>query len=164
MNNKVALTIGAVLIAVGLFKPDLSNFIPHRGGDTVVTPVSAPPEPVDPELKEKALELSKLITVNDASVDGMNLSRLWGDLAGLIEMDSDNEVIKTTAEIREANSVSGRLMNLKLQGKYPGLTEAAREIVVDSIGMNNVVINEETRAKAIDAFRALSWAAYMGAK
>lgn len=165
MNNKVALVIGAVLIAVGIFKPDLSSFIPHRGGGTVVTPdVVAPAEPVDPELKEKALAISKFFDGPGSREDAMKLSGLWADLAGLIEMDSDNEVVKTTAEIREANSVSGKLMNLQMKGKYNGLAQAAEQVVVDAVGKNNVVINEETRASAVDAFRALSWGAYMGAK
>ena len=169
MNNKVVLAIGAVLIVVGVLRPDLSSLIPSNGGND--TPVVNVPEvvveaPTEPSLKEVADELVKILKAGgeDRRVDGLNLAKLYSDIASLISLDLDNEVVKTTSEIREVNGVAGSLMNLKLKGKYPDFAQTAKKLVVTAIGDDIAVLNDETRSKAVDAFNALAWACYEGAK
>ena len=169
MNNKVVLAIGAVLIVVGVLRPDLSSLIPSNGGND--TPVVNVPEvavevPTEPSLKEVADELVKILKAGgeDRKVDGRNLAKLYSDIANLISLDLDNEVVKTTSEIREVNGVAGSLMNLKLKGKYPEFAQTAKKLVVAAIGDDIAVFNDETRSKAVDAFNALAWACYEGAK
>lgn len=166
MNNKVVLVIGALLIAVGLFRPDFSFLLNRGDTNPVLSPIVNVEEPKDEKLKELAMAVSNVLKdgTSDRKVDGLALASLWKDLAALIMMDKENEVLRTTAELREANAVSGKLMDLNLKGKYDGLPEAARAVVVYAIGDNNVVLTEEMRAKAAEAFEALSWAAYQGAK
>lgn len=167
MNNKAALVIGAVLIAVGVFRPNLNNVLPNNNNTpTVVVPQVEIPEPAEGELKDLSLKVAEILQNGDASrkTDGIVLAELWRDLSLLISMDKDNEVVKTTAEIKEANAVAGKLINAELKGKYEGLTEAAREVVVKAIGINNVTLTEELRSKAAEAFMTLSWAAYQGAQ
>ena len=169
MNNKVVLAIGAVLIVVGVLRPDLSSLIPSNGGND--TPVVNVPEvvveaPTEPSLKEVADELVEILKTGgeDRKVDGLNLAKLYSDIANLISLDLDNEVVKTTSEIREVNGVAGSLMNLKLKGKYPDFAQTAKKLVVTAIGDDIAVLNDETRSKAVDAFNALAWACYEGAK
>ena len=169
MNNKVVLAIGAVLIVVGVLRPDLSSLIPSNGGND--TPVVNVPEvavevPTEPSLKEVADELVKILKAGGEyrKVDGRNLAKLYSDIANLISLDLDNEVVKTTSEIREVNGVAGSLMNLKLKGKYPEFAQTAKKLVVAAIGDDIAVLNDETRSKAVDAFNALAWACYEGAK
>lgn len=166
MNNKVVLIIGAVLIGIGIFRPDLSSVLPNNSRPVVNTPAIEIPEPADGELKDMSLKVAEILQAGDSSrkVDGLTLAVLWRDLGLLIAMDDENEVIKTTAEIREANSVSGRLINTELKGKYPDLSQAARDVVVTAVGMDNVILTEELRSKAKEAFMTLSWAAYQGAQ
>jgi len=164
MNNKVLLLVGVVLLGIGFFKPDLPSIIPSIGKPNTVVSVIEVAEPTDPDLREKALKITEILSGPNSKQDAAKLSQLWDDLASLIAMDAENEIIKTTAEIREANSVSGQLMNLKLKNQYEGLAETAKSILVDSIGDDNIIINEDIRNKAADAFRALSWGAYQGAK
>lgn len=165
MNNKAVLVVGAILIAVGIFKPDLSNLIPKRVDDVVDVVVEIA-EPTDADLKEAALKIVDIIKSgdNDRKKDGKTLAGLYIDLSRLISLDSENQVIKTTSEIREVNSVAGSLMNLQMQGKYPGLSTAAKELVVGAIGDDVSVLNEEQRGKAVAAFEALAWACFEGAK
>lgn len=166
MNNKVVLAIGAVLIAIGIFKPDLSQLIP-KGGDPVVdNPVVEIEEPSDPDLKEQALAIAEILKSggDDRKVDGMALSKLYSDIAMIISLDEENEIVKTTNEIREVNSVAGTLMNLQLQGKYKDLPQTAKGILISVLGDDVAVLNEDNRQKAVDAFEALSWGCYMGAK
>ena len=166
MNNKVVLIVGAVLIAVGVFRPDLSSVLPNNNRPVVNTPAIEIPEPEDGELKDMSLKVAEILQAGDSSrkVDGLTLAVLWRDLGLLIAMDNENEVIKTTAEIREANSVAGRLINAELKGKYPDLAQTSRDVVVAAIGTYNVMLTEELRNKAKEAFMILSWAAYQGAQ
>lgn len=165
MNNRVALVIGAVLIGVGVLRPDLSDLIP-KPRPSVVTPSVEVSEPSEPALREAAQKVVDILQEGDSSrkTDGLALSSLYSDIAKLISLDSENEVVRTTAEIREVNSVSGSLMNLKLQGKYPGLANAAKDLVVSAIGDDIAVLNESNRSDAVAAFEALAWACYEGAK
>jgi hypothetical protein len=51
-----------------------------------------------------------------------------------------------------------------LGGKYPDLAEACNSVVVAGIGDEDIVLDKETRKKAVDTFKALSWACYEGSK
>lgn len=165
-NNKWILVVGAVLIAVGVFKPDLSNYIPKvDGGTKVVVPAVEVAEPTDPDLLASALKVAEAVKAGEnPKVDGLVLSGLYADIAKLVSLSGAEEVVKTTSEIREVNSVAGSLMNLKLQGKYPGLAVAARELVVKAVGDDVIVLNEENRKAAVAAFEALAWGCVEGAK
>lgn len=166
MNNKVALGIGVVLIAIGIFKPDLSRLIPNGGNPVIDNPVVEIEEPTDPKLKELALVVSQILKNggNDSKIDGMKLSKLYSDIAMIISLDDENTIVKTTSEIREVNSVAGTLMNLQLRGKYQNLPQTAKSLIVAVLGDDVAVLNEDNRQKAVDAFKALSWGCYMGAK
>jgi hypothetical protein len=176
MNKNVVLVIGAVLIAVGVFKPDLSNFFPgNGGGNTVVVPSVEFAEPTDPNLMASALKVADALKAGENhKADGLALANLYHDIARLIELDGDNEIVKTTTEIAEVNSVAGRLMNLQLRGQYPDLAKAAKSLVVNALNGNAdpkedlevdvAVLNAESRSAAVAAFDALSWGCFEGSK
>jgi hypothetical protein len=166
MNNKtIILLIGSVLIAVGVFKPDLSavyNFITP----SITTTVLETKVPTDLVIKEKAVEVTKALKTGskDRKYDGVELAKLYRDLALLIKMDNENQIVRTTDEIREANSVGGMLLNLNLVDKYPDLAESCENVVVTAIGLDNIPVSAEIRSKTVEAFEALSWATYEGSK
>lgn len=166
MNNKVVLLVGAILVAIGIFRPDFSNLLPKPGPVVVDTQTVVVEEPTNPSLKEAALKVAEVIKNGEGNrkVDGLALASLYADIAMLISLDEENEVVKTTNDIREINSVSGSMMNLKLSGKYPGLSTAARELVIGAVGDDIAVLNEESRKAAVEAFNALSWGCSQGAK
>lgn len=165
MNSKVILVGAAILIAIGIFKPDFSNLLP-KPGVVVNTPTVEVKEPADPALKIAALQIVEILKNggSDRTVDGLELSKLYLDVANLISLDEENLVVKTTSEIKEINSVAGSMMNLKLKGKYPDFASTAKELVVSVMGDEVSVLNEESRTKAVSAFEALAWACYEGAK
>jgi len=164
MNKNVILAIGAVLVAVGVFKPDFSSLL-ERGVPSVTVPSVEVSEPTDPVLLADALKVSEALKGGpNAKVDGMSLSGLYADIAKLVSLEGADEVVRTTSELVEVNSVAGSLMNLKLQGKYPGLSEAAKTLVVKAIGDDVAVLNEENRRAAVAAFEALAWGCQEGAK
>ena len=165
MSTRLVLVIGAILIAIGIFKPDLSKVVINNKPTNPVVVVDVE-EPTDEALKTKALAVVDALKKgsSDRKKDGLDLSALYKDLATLISLDNENLVVKTTDEIREANSVAGMIMNLDLKGKYPGLAESCNDVVVSAIGDDNLLVSPEIRTNAVAAFKALSWACNQGAK
>jgi hypothetical protein len=166
MSKKtIVLLIGAALIGIGLLKPDLS-FLYNLTTISVATDRLDIKVPTDTVIKEKAIEVTKALKTGskDRKYDGVELAKLYRDLALLIKMDNENQIIKTTDEIREANSVSGMLLNLNLVDKYPDLAESCENVVVTAIGLDNIPVSAEIRSKTVEAFEALSWATYEGSK
>jgi len=156
MNKTVLIIIAAILLAIGLFKPNLS-VIPNTPS---VPTISAPS---DPELKEACSEVISILQ-NGKSNDALRLSSLYMDMATLIELDGENEVIKTTEDIRQANSLSGLLLKLDIKGKYPNLAVAAKNVIIAGIGDDDISLDPELRKKASESFRALAWACQEGSK
>lgn len=159
MNNKTLLIIGVGLVAFGLIKPSFNTPI-NNNPIVVVTP------PADASVRELCQPVIDSLKNGSSSRtrDGQRLSDLYFDLATLIELDADNEIVKTTEEIRQANSISGVMLRLNIKGAYPGLTEAANNLVVSQIGEDMVPLDSDLRSKAVDTFKALAWACNEGSK
>ena len=165
MKNNPLLIIAGVLIVVGIMKPDLSSILPNNS-PVVVTPSVDFKEPSNPKLLSEADKIAAILQAGDADrkTDGMKLAMLYQDIAQLISLDDDSTIVKTTSEIREVNSVAGTLINAKLKGKYPNLASTAKGLVVSVLGDDVAVLNDENRKNAVEAFEALAWGCYMGAK
>lgn len=162
MNKTTLLVIGGLLLLIGLVKPNLRLPIdkPIDTAIVVVTP------PSDTELKNKCKLVIDILKYgsSDRSKDGKRLSELYMDIATLIELNGDNEVIKTTEEIRQANTLSGAMLRMNIKGKYPGLSDAAQTVIMSQIGDDSAPLDDELRSKATEAFRALAWACNEGSK
>lgn len=165
MKNQPLLILAGVLIVIGILKPDLSSFLPS-GPQPVVNPSVEFKEPTNPSLLSEADKISAILRDggSDRKIDGMRLASLYQDISQLISLDGDGSIVKTTSEIREVNSVAGTLISAKLKGKYPNLAATAKGLVVSAIGDDVAVLNSENRQKAAEAFEALAWGCYMGAK
>ena len=163
MNKNMMLGLAIVLIVVGLLKPDLSSVgFPSR---PVAVDVLALKEPTDAAVKAKAdVVVDILKGASDHKADAKRLRDLYLDLAKLIELDGDDEVIKTTEEIRQANSLSGLMLRLDIKGKYKDLAKANEEVIIESVGKDNIPLDKELRSKAVSAFNALAWACNLGSK
>lgn len=163
MNNKLLLVIGAVLLLIGLVRPNIN--LPINNPQPVDNIVVVVP-PADEELKEKC-ELVIDVLKNgssDRKKDGKRLSELYADLAVLIRLDGDNEVVKTTEEIRQANSLSGLMLQMNIKDKYKGLSDATQTVLLSELGDDIVPLDDDLRGKAVKAFMALSWACLEGSK
>lgn len=162
MNKKLLLAVGLLLLGIGIFKPNLSIPINKPDNHTIV--IVTPPS--DKDLRELCKPVIDALQKgsNDRNADGKRLSELYFDLATLIELDGENEVIKTTEEIRQANSLGGLMLRMNIKGKYPDLVGAAQQLLSKTIGDDMVPLDKELRAKAVETFRALSWATNEGSK
>jgi hypothetical protein len=166
-QNKVLLTIGIALLLIGFFKPDLSSWIPV--GPAVVEPSNncVIDAPADTNILEKAKIVKNILLASNDSTrkaDCAKLSSLYCDIATLIDLDNEDMVIKDTSTVKEANSLSGKMLRLNIKDKYPNLAEASEKVVVVAIGEDDVLLDGNMRTKAVEAFRALSWAFYEGSK
>jgi hypothetical protein len=115
MNNKLLLVIAGILVILGLFKPDLSSFINRP--KPIVIDVAELSAPVGEGLRTKANEVVRILKDGDSDrrVDGKRLSSLYLDIATLVELDGDDEVIKNTEEIRQANKLAGTMLKLDMK-------------------------------------------------
>jgi hypothetical protein len=163
MNKTVLLVLASILILIGVIKPNL-NF-PITKPNVVENIVVVTP-PSDEKVRELCEPIVEALSNGSSSrnKDGKRLSDLYFDLATLIELDGENEVVKTTEEIRQANSLSGLMLRLNIKGEYPGLTEAAYNFLVAQIGDDIVPLDSNLRSKAVDTFKALAWACNEGSK
>lgn len=159
MNNKILLAVGVGLLLMGLFKTNVvSDPVVDNAVETYVVDA-----PSDLDLLEKSYKIIGLMKSFDDSTkasDCKKLSALYADLSTLISLDQQDEVIKDTNTIRNANSLAGTMLRLDIKNKYPDLAQANEELVVSAIGNDDTVLDEALRSKAVDAFRALSWAFY----
>lgn len=162
MNSKFLLIVAAVLVAIGLLKPNLNNFIPNTPDNISVVVVE---KPSNPDLLEASKAVIKALSVDpERKTDGQRLAQLYNDLATLVELDGENTVIKNTEEISQANAISGLLLRLDIKGKYPELAQAAKDLIVKAIGDDAIELDNVLRAKAVEGFKALSWACSEGSK
>lgn len=162
-NNNLVLVIAGLLILVGLTKFDLSGFsiLPNRPN---VVDVLELPEPTDPTVKKEADDVVSVLKESGAKGDAKRLRDLYLDLAKLVELDGENEVVKSTEEIRQANSLAGVMLRLDIKGKYPDLAKEAKEVVVAAIGDDQILLSKELRVKAVEGLNALAWACNTGSK
>ena len=162
-NNNLVLVIAGLLILVGLTKFDLSGFsiLPNRPN---VVDVIELPEPTDPTVKKEADDVVSVLKESGAKGDAKRLRDLYLDLAKLVELDGENEVVKSTEEIRQANSLAGVMLRLDIKGKYPDLAKEAKEVVVAAIGDDQILLSKELRVKAVEGLNALAWACNTGSK
>jgi hypothetical protein len=163
MNQKnILLGLAILLIFVGLLKPEFSNILgPNK---PVSVDVLELPTPTDEALKKEAEDVVTVLKEAGAKADARRLRDLYMDLAKLVELDGENEVVKNTEEIRQANSLAGVMLRLDIKGKYPDLAKEAKEVVVASIGDDQILLSKELRAKAVEGLNALAWACNMGSK
>lgn len=162
MNNKVLLAIGCVLLFLGLVRPNFNFPInkPVNNSIVIITP------PADSEVRDLCKPVIDALKNGTSSreKDAQRLSDLYMDLSTLIELDGENEVVKTTEEIRQANSLTGLMLRLNIKGSYPGLSEAAQSFISSQIGDDVVTLDNNLRAKSVNAFKALAWACNEGSK
>jgi hypothetical protein len=163
MNQKnILLGLAALLIIVGLLKPEFSNILgPNK---PVTVDVLELPAPTDEAVKKEADDVVALLKEAGAKSDARRLRDLYIDLAKLVELDGEDQVIKSTEEIRQANSLAGVMLRLDIKGKYPDLAKETKEVVVTSIGDDQILLSKELRTKAVEGLNALAWACNLGAK
>ena len=153
MNNKTLLIVAVLLITVGLVKPSNFNWRPNIDNKPVSIEVV---KPTNKDLLDSCLDVIKIL--KGGKSDAKRLSSLYNDLALLVSLDGEDEVVKTTDEVRQANSLSGVMLRLDMKNKYRGQSSACNNVMISAIGDDSVLLDKSLRNKAVDGFKALAWA------
>ena len=155
--NKILLMVGGLLIVLGLYSKMAPNFNPRPDNSNVDVMELA--EPSDASVQKEANDVLSLLKNSGGSKgDFKKLRDLSLDIGRLIELDGEDTVIKSTEEIRQANSLAGIMLRLDVKGKYKDLSKESKEVIVAAIGDDDVNLSPELRIKAVDGFNALAWA------
>lgn len=164
MNNKILLILAIILVGIGLLKPDLSSIFNNATKNRV--DIVEVVKPTDKDLLESCFDVIKALKNGPSSrtQDAKRLSGLYGDLAILIALDGEQEVVKTTDEVKLANSLSGVMLRMDIKGKYEDLAPACNSVIVAAIGNDSLLLDKDLRDKAVEGFKALSWACNEGSK
>jgi hypothetical protein len=163
MKEKILLAVGGLLIAFAVVKPETSWLRPLAPSIVIDNSVI---NNIDSTVKGNAAAVTEALKHGslDRRSDGKRLASLYSDLATLIALDGDNEVVKTTEDIKQANSLAGLLLKLDLKGKYPDLSPSCTNLIKSMIGDDNAPLDKELRAKSVEAFKILAWACNEGSK
>jgi hypothetical protein len=166
MSNKFLLIVGLILLTLGIFKPTFilsnNNTTPNNVLENYV--IDAPANSLILDKAKEVIALMQNISDSTKKSDCLKLSALYSDIATLIAINDENQVITKTQEIKQANSLCGTMLRLNIKDKYPNLAETSRDVVISVIGDDDILLDDESRAKAVEAFRALSWAFYESSK
>jgi siroheme synthase (precorrin-2 oxidase/ferrochelatase) len=162
-QSNALLIIAGLLILVGLGKFDLSkiNILPNKPAVVDVMELSVPS---DESILKEAKDVVKIVKDQMTKEEARKLRDLCLDLGQLIKLDGEDQVIKNTEEIRQANSIAGSMLKLDIKGKYPDLAQETKEVIIAAIGDDNIVLSPDLRVKCVDGFNALAWAFNEGSK
>lgn len=164
-KNNLILILAATLVLIGLVKPDFSNLLPNK---PTVVENEALAAPVSDEVRvvaEKITKIFKESSAKDKKNKGQRFKNLMVDLAELIKLDGEKEVVKSTKELRFANAVAGNMSNLDMKGEFVDLAKTSTEVVAASLGgTEDILLTPELREKGGDGFLAIAWAVEQGLK
>jgi len=164
-NNltKFLLVVGALLVGWGLIGNRVLLLI--NPNNPVSIDAMELSEPTDPDVKKEADEVIALVkSYGGSKSDFKRLRDLMLDLGRLVELDGEDQVVKNTDEIRQANSLAGPMLRLDMKNKYKDLKKESQDVIIASIGDDNIPLSKELRPKAVDGFKALAWAYNEGSK
>ena len=142
-----------MLLVSGCIYPPPSKLSsgPDPQPQVILNPVDAPAE----ELKALVLPLRGVIVDREDAVKTSHFFLAFADVVA-----RDKEVITSTAILREGFIRAEKLMlqETELVGKYPGFGLKKDAIIAEAIGLDNVELTTEKRAKAVAVLRAIAWA------
>ena len=160
MTDSTKLSIGLLIVALGLFWPKIKESInlpdDSFGSSTVNVIFEKVDEPSD-ALKEDVAGISDLVVGDDADDDKIRLAQFYAQLSHIVR--NEPGFIQTTGQFREYNSTAGQInyAGLSLKGKYSGLGQAIDEAIVGQIGLENIELDVDRRDDLAKILAAISW-------
>ena len=160
MKDSTKLSIGLLIVALGLFWPKIKESInlpdDSFGSSTVNVVFEKVDEPSD-ALKEDVAGISDLVVGDDADDDKIRLAQFYAQLSHIVR--NEPGFLKTTGQFREYNSTAGQInyAGLSLKGKYSGLGQAIDEAIVGQIGLENIELDVDRRDDLAKILAAISW-------
>ena len=164
-KNNLVLILAGTLVLIGLVKPDFSNLLPNKPAVVENEALTAPASDEVRVVAEKITKIFKESSAKDKKIKGQRFKSLMVDLAKLIKLDGEKEVVKSTKELRFANAVAGNMSDLDMRGEFVDLAKTCTEVVAASLGgTEDILLTPELREKGGDGFLAIAWAVEQGLK
>lgn len=162
-NNLLAMGLVVVALVVSnldKLPKDLSSIGELLGNLTTDTDTAVVPELPTPTGDNLVAANSIKNLLQGKPEMAHSCAQLWWGIAETISNDNTKKLIKTTAQVREANLLSGKLT-------FAGRTPPSSELVDAALaglkqamgGLPNRQMTEEDRSVIAEYFRAISWGA-----
>lgn len=160
MKDSTKLSIGLLIVALGLFWPKIKESIKLPDDNFTSSTVNVVFEKVDEPsdaLKEKVAGISELVVGDDADDDKVRLAQFYAQLSKIVR--NEPGFLKTTGQFREYNSTAGQInyAGISLKGKYAGLGQAIDQAIVDQIGLESIELDIDRRDDLAKILAAVSW-------
>ena len=160
MKDSTKLSIGLLIVALGLFWPKIKESIKLPDDNFTSSTVNVVFEKVDEPsdaLKEKVTGISELVVGDDADDDKVRLAQFYAQLSKIVR--NEPGFLKTTGQFREYNSTAGQInyAGISLKGKYAGLGQAIDQAIVDQIGLESIELDIDRRDDLAKILAAVSW-------
>ena len=149
------LTLLPLLLLAGGIYPSVDNSKPDVDELKAVRFLNVSFEEPSSDLKSVVAPLQGVISDEE---DALKAASFFLEFAGVLARDKD--VIPSTGVLREGFILAEKLMlqRTKMVGKYPGFGEIKDKVLEEAIGLENVPLDSEKRAKAVAVFKAMAWA------
>jgi len=149
MDKQSRLFLGLMVCAIGFFAEPALNYFNKNEKPQDTKVVDAP------SLELKTL-IDPIVKIDISKEDANFISCFYKELADVVS--NDIEFIKTTGQLREFNTASGKLyFPTKLKNKYETLGEDIDRAMISAIGKENATMTSDKRNKAVNIFNAISW-------
>ena len=125
------------------------------------TPAPAPPTPAPgPDVPSAELQqlVAPIVAIDFQRQHSREIAAFYRAFADVLVRDE--EIIGTTADIREANQKASALMfqQTGIAGGYPSFSKAATDVLDQALTNEQRKLDAEIRSAAVDAFNAIAWA------
>ena len=149
------LTLLLLLLLSGCIYPSIDNTTPGVDELKAVRFLNVSFEEPSAALKSSVAPLRGIISDDE---DALRAASFFLEFAGVVERDTG--VIPSTGVLREGFILAEKLMlqRTKMVGKYPGFGSAKDKVLEETIGLENVPLDADKRAKVVAAFKAVAWA------
>jgi len=169
MKDSTKLSIGLLLVALGLFWPKIKEGIKLPDENFSSSTVNVVFEKVDEPsdiLKQKVAGISDFVvgdsdeTNQQANDDKVRLAQFYAQLSKIVREEPG--FLKTTGQFKEYNSTAGQInfAGIPLKGKYNGLGQAIDQAIANQIGLENVELDVDKRDDLAKILAAISWELY----
>ena len=155
MSNNIKLVLVIALLIGGMWGKQIVELVKDNIPTIVIDDTNRTDIP-KPNVEYQTL-VEPLSQMEIDKKDAVEIRDFFWQLSQMIQHEPG--LIKTTAQFREFNMVAGGLnfAGLEMKNKYPDLGEAIDSIIMDSIGKENVPLDDDKRAKLYKTLHAIAW-------
>ena len=147
-SSTIRTTLGLLLILIGLFLPQIQEWIPDLIPDTPA-PAVVIEEPTQ-EIKDKTLKVAEKVTDKKDRLELCIFNKVFSE-----------RVLGYDADVQQVNDIyteSGKILfKDSLKGKYNGYGAGVVSLISEITGNENHKLTQAEKEKISQVFKGLSW-------